>query len=258
MLDKLLVLHRASEDTEQRRQLTEEIQACIDKTDLEYLLTNVPQAIDRALDGLRRVAEIVRSLKAFSHLDQKQLADAQLNQLVDTALTLAANEYKYVAEVVRDYADSPTVRCHVGGISQMILNLLVNAAHAIAERTRDQSGLGRITVSTLDEGDWALISISDNGAGVPENIRARIFAPFFTTKPVGKGTGQGLAISWTIVTQEHHGQLWFESEVGVGTTFYIRIPKDPEQRKLVSDVVPRDSGIAQRGELDHGQLTKAS
>jgi PAS domain S-box-containing protein len=229
VLEKLLALQRAGDDPQLRNKLSAQAQACIEDVDLEYLQKNIPQAIDRSLAGLKRVAEIVRSLKAFSHLDQKEMTDAQLDQIIDTSLTLAANEYKYVAEVVRDYAELPTVRCHVGGISQVILNIVINAAHAIAEKIKDRPELGRITISTRDEGDYAVIRISDTGGGVPKQIRAKIFAPFFTTKPVGKGTGQGLAISWTIITQDHHGELWFESEEGIGTTFYIRIPKDPAQ-----------------------------
>ena len=228
VLDKLLALHRANEDPLLRSKLATDAETCIEQSDLEYLVENIPRAIDRSLDGLKRVAEIVRSLKAFSHLDQKEMTDAQLDHVIDTALTLAANEYKYVAEIVRDYAELPTVRCHVGGISQVILNILINAAHAIGEKIKDKPELGRITISTRDEGDNVLIRISDTGAGVPEHIRPKIFAPFFTTKPVGKGTGQGLAISWTIITQDHHGELWFESEEGSGTTFHIRIPKNLE------------------------------
>jgi signal transduction histidine kinase len=229
VLDKLLALHESAEEPERRRQLTAEARTCVEQADLEYLRSNIPQAIERSIAGLKRVGEIVRSLKAFSHLDHKEMEEAQLDQLIDNSLTLAAHEYKYVAEIVRDYADIPTVHCHVGSLSQVILNLVVNAAHAIAEKTTDKAQLGRITIGLRDQGEAVLITISDTGAGIPENIRTRIFAPFFTTKPVGKGTGQGLAISWNIVTQEHRGQIWFESEVGVGTTFFVRIAKDPKQ-----------------------------
>lgn len=226
VLDKLLALQRAGDDPNERTRLLAEAQASIEDADLEYLLHSMPKAIERSLNGLKRVAEIVRSLKAFSHLDQKEMVEASLEQLIDDALTLASNEYKHVAAVVRDYSSGLTVQCHTGGISQVILNLLVNAAHAIGDRFAGQSELGRITIRTLDQGDSALISISDTGAGIPEAIRPRIFTPFFTTKTVGKGTGQGLAISWNIITKEHHGDIWFESEVGVGTTFHVRIPKD--------------------------------
>ena len=231
VLDKLLALKLALDDPKRCKELAAEAQRLIDDADLEYLLENMPQAIERSLIGLKRVAEITRSLKAFSHLNQTEMDEARLDQLVDTALTLAANEYKYVAEIVRDYQDRPTVRCHVGGISQVILNLLINASHAVADKQKETSEFGQITIRTRDDGDYALFSISDTGTGIPEHIRTKIFAPFFTTKPVGKGTGQGLAISWSIITRDHHGELWFESEEGAGTTFYVRIPKDPDVTK---------------------------
>jgi signal transduction histidine kinase len=117
------------------------------------------------------------------------------------------------------------VLCHAGEFNQVILNLLINAAHAIAQAGENASGVkGRIVVSTSHDGEWAEISISDTGAGMPEAVRARVFEPFFTTKPVGQGTGQGLALVHTAIVRRHGGKVWFDSEVGKGTTFYIRIP----------------------------------
>jgi signal transduction histidine kinase len=157
------------------------------------------------------------------------MVESDLHALLENALTVATHEYKYVADVVRDFAELPAVRCHPGGIGQVVLNLVVNAAHAIGDRVSAGGERGRITVRAHRDDDHVVIAVADTGTGIPEAIRNRVFDPFFTTKEVGKGTGQGLAISWTIITEEHRGQLWFETEMGVGTTFYVRIPLEPPQ-----------------------------
>jgi len=165
-------------------------------------------------------------MKDFSHpgSEEKKLID--INKAIETTITVARNEWKYVAEVETHFdSDLPLVLCHAGEFNQVILNLLVNAAQAIAEAVGDGShGKGKITVSTAHDPDWAEISISDTGAGIPEAVRSRVFEPFFTTKPVGKGTGQGLALAHTAIVRRHRGKIWFDSEVGKGTTFYIRLP----------------------------------
>jgi signal transduction histidine kinase len=137
---------------------------------------------------------------------------------------VARNEYKYVAEVVTEFGDMPAVLCHVGALNQVFLNLIVNAAHAIGDVVGQGGSKGTIRIKTLKEGDLVRIDIADTGSGIPEAIRQRIFEPFFTTKEVGRGTGQGLAIARSIVVTKHHGSLTFESEVGKGTTFTIRLP----------------------------------
>ena len=165
-------------------------------------------------------------MKEFSHpgSDEKQIAD--INKAILTTLTVARNEWKYVSEVETFLAtDLEFVPCHVGEFSQVVLNLLVNSAHSIAQVVGDASGgKGRITIRTRQDKDWTDISIQDTGAGIPEEIRSRIFEPFFTTKGVGKGTGQGLALAHTTIVQKHGGRIWFESEIGKGTTFHIQLP----------------------------------
>jgi PAS domain S-box-containing protein len=195
-----------------------------DEIDLAYLLEHVPKALDRSVDGLSRVATIVRSMKEFAHPDQRDTSQVDLNHAIQSTLTIARNEYKYVADVHTDFGDVPLVTCNGGEINQVVLNLVVNAAHAIADRVRGTDRRGVITLSTLQAGDNAIITVADTGGGIPTEIGDRIFDPFFTTKEVGKGTGQGLAISRSVVIDKHGGQLSFASEAGVGTTFTIRLP----------------------------------
>ena len=178
-------------------------------------------------DGLSRIAEIVRSMKEFSHADQAEMSRVDLNRSIKSTLVIASTEYKYVADVVTDLApDLPLVTCHGGQINQAVLNLVVNAAHAIGDVVKGTPLKGKITVSTRVEGDYVVISVSDTGGGIPENIRPRIFDPFFTTKEVGKGTGQGLSIAHNAI-KSHGGQFDFDTEMGKGTTFRVRLPLEP-------------------------------
>jgi len=165
-------------------------------------------------------------MKEFSHPGVEEKRSIDINKAIETTITVARNEWKYVAEVeTRFDFDLPLVLCHAGEFNQVILNLLINAAQAIAQSLGDSSQeKGKIVVSTSHDEDWAEISISDTGAGIPEAVRSRVFEPFFTTKPVGKGTGQGLALAHTAIVRRHGGKIWFDSEVGKGTTFYIRMP----------------------------------
>jgi PAS domain S-box-containing protein len=198
--------------------------------DLDYVLKNVPESIDRAIDGLNRVADIVRAMKEFAHPDQKEMSQSDLNRGIQSTLTVARNEYKYVADVETEFGEIPSVMCSVGEINQAILNVVVNAAHAIEDAVKGTDKKGRITVRTQLSGDDVVISVADNGGGIPEAIRERIFDPFFTTKDVGKGTGQGLPIARSVVVDKHGGEFTFETEVGKGTTFFIRLPIQGRQR----------------------------
>ncbi len=192
--------------------------------DLDYLMENTPLAINDAVGGLQRITTIVRSMKEFAHPDQAQKAFADLNHAIESTLVIAHNEYKYVAKLETDFEELPLVLCHLGEINQVILNLVVNAAHAIGDVVKDSGTLGSITVRTRRIGPKVQISIADTGGGIPEAVRAKIFDPFFTTKEVGKGTGQGLAIARTVVVGKHKGSLRFETEIGKGTTFFIELP----------------------------------
>jgi signal transduction histidine kinase len=137
---------------------------------------------------------------------------------------VARNEWKYVSDLVRDFdEDLPAIICYPGDINQVVLNLIVNAAHAIKEKIHEGEK-GQISVATRLRGEFVEISVADTGAGIPEAIRGRVFDPFFTTKEVGKGTGQGLALAYTVVVKKHGGKIWFETEVGKGTTFFVALP----------------------------------
>ncbi|MBV9949333.1 MAG: PAS domain S-box protein [Myxococcales bacterium] len=204
--------------------LAAELQTAEEDADLDYLSEKLPRALERALDGLQRVATIVGGMKAFAHPDQREMAPSDLNHAIQTTLTIARNEYKYVAEVETDFGDLPRVVCHVGELNQVFLNIIVNAAHAIGDVVRGTETKGRIRVRTWCEDGSAFVAISDTGGGIPEGIRHRIFDPFFTTKEVGRGTGQGLAIARSVVVEKHRGELTFESAIGQGTTFTIRLP----------------------------------
>ena len=204
--------------------------------DIEDLKRELPPALDRVVDGLARIAEIVRSMKEFSHVDQREMSRVDLNRAINSTLIIARSEYKYVAEVQTDFADLPLVTCHGGQINQVVLNLVVNAAHAIADKNKGQPSpeKGLITVTSRIEDGFAVISIGDSGGGIPEAIRKRIFEPFFTTKEVGRGTGQGLSIAHNVI-KAHGGKLDFVTELGKGTTFNVRLPLgDAEQESAVA------------------------
>ena len=195
--------------------------------DLGFIASEVPRAIDQSLDGARRVARIVRAMKEFSHPDSAEKTATNLNKAIESTVTVARNEWKYVSELVTEFDDAlPPVVCYPGDINQVMLNLIVNAAHAIKEKIKDGEK-GRITVRTKMLGGCVELSVTDTGSGIPEAIRSRIFDPFFTTKEVGKGTGQGLALAYAVVVKKHGGKIWFETKVGEGTTFFITLP-NPE------------------------------
>jgi PAS domain S-box-containing protein len=225
------LLDRYQEICEEARQGTasEELirraEAARIEADWEYAREEVPKAIDHALQGIERVAKIVRAMKEFSHVNQcLEKTAADINRAVESTLIVARNELKYVAEVQTRYGDLPPVICHLGDLNQVFLNLLINAAHAIGDVVRGTGTKGRIGVRTSQVGDWVEIAISDTGTGIPEVIQDKIFDPFFTTKEIGKGTGQGLALARAVVVEKHGGTLTFETESGKGTTFYVRLP----------------------------------
>jgi signal transduction histidine kinase len=197
--------------------------------DVELLRAEVPEAFERTADGIRQVASIVKAMKTFAHASPEKLP-VDLNAAVENTLSVARNEYKYVADLQTELGQIPDVTCNAGGIRQVLLNLIVNAAHAIADKAAGADVRGTIRIKTELCGSVVRISIADTGAGIPEAVRGRIFEPFFTTKAQGRGTGQGLAISRSIITQ-HGGKLWFETELGQGTTFFVQLPIEAEERR---------------------------
>ena len=192
-----------------------------DDIDIEFLLEEVPMAITQTLDGINRVAGIVRAMKAFGHPGTEEKTQANLTETITNTLIVASNEIKYVADVETHLGDLPLVHCHPGDINQVVLNLVVNAAHAITSADR---GRGTITVSTRHDDTHATIEVTDTGTGVPPEIADKLFDPFFTTKEIGTGTGQGLALVRTLVVDRHGGTIDFTTEYGTGTTFTVRLP----------------------------------
>jgi two-component system, NtrC family, sensor kinase len=193
--------------------------------DVGYLREAVPKALERVGEGLARMAEIVRAVKDFGRPDCRDKVATDLKRSVLSTLAVCRNEYKYVADVVTEFGDLPLVTCHPGEVNQVFLNLIVNAAHAVGEVVSGTERRGKIVIRTERDGDYALVSVEDTGGGIPLEARSRIFDPFFTTKVVGRGTGLGLPISRNIVEQ-HRGSLTFQTEVGHGTKFVVRLPFD--------------------------------
>ncbi|MEO8327083.1 MAG: ATP-binding protein, partial [Nitrospirota bacterium] len=207
-------------------QLFQQVKTIADDADLVYTMNEIPKALDQSLDGTQRVTNIVGAMKDFSHPGTGEKIATDLNSVIGNTIIVSRNEWKYVAEVRTELDPGlPPVPCLRGELSQVILNLIVNAAHAIADVVRNEEGKkGLITISTRTDAHCVEIRITDTGTGIPLESRNKIFDPFFTTKEVGKGTGQGLAISHTVVVKKHGGTLTFETEMGTGTTFLIRLP----------------------------------
>ena len=185
--------------------------------DLDFLRSDVVALLGESREGLERVKKIVQDLKDFSHVDEAELQEADLNAGLESTLNVVWNEIKYKAEIVRQYGELPPVRCIPGQLNQVFMNLLVNAAQAIDER-------GTITLRSGRAGDEVWIEIADSGHGMPAEVRKRIFEPFFTTKPVGKGTGLGLSLAYDIVVKKHAGRIDVESAPGQGTRFRLWLP----------------------------------
>jgi PAS domain S-box-containing protein len=219
--------NRAKQQPELTSDVTK-IEETIEEIDLEYLNEETTNAIDQSISGASQVASIVLAMKEFAHPGSKDMALADLNRIISNAVAVCKNEWKYVADTKLDLSDDlPNVKCLAGEISQVLLNIIVNAAHAIEATEQEEKGTITITSELKDK--QAEIRITDTGTGIPEEIQAYVFNPFFTTKDVGRGTGQGLAIAQDIVMGKHHGELLFETEQGVGTTFIIRLPLDREE-----------------------------
>ncbi len=204
-------------------ELKPRLEALADKFDLDFMLEDSPKAIKQAQEGVERVAEIVKAMKSFSHVEQNQSKQSiNLHQALNSALTISRTSYKYIAEVETDFSPEVcNIECYAGELNQVFLNLIINAAHAIEE---NQDGIGRIKIVTQKLDDSIEILIQDNGAGIPLAIQEKVFNLFFTTKEVGKGTGQGLSLAYSVIVDKHGGKLFFESSPGLGTTFHIQLP----------------------------------
>jgi len=203
-----------------------EIAAIESDADATFVFTEGPAASERTLRGVVRVAEIVRALRAFAHPDSDAMSPGDVNAAIRDATLVGKSEYKRVASLVLELEELPPIACNQNELTQVFLNLLLNATHAIEEMGPGR--MGTIKISSSAGKDFVRVTVSDDGAGIPEAVQPRIFEPFFTTKPLGKGTGQGLALAYRIVEDHHHGSLTFATAVHEGTTFCVRIPiRDP-------------------------------
>lgn len=216
--------------------LLKEIEALEEAINVEYLAKEIPNAINQSLEGISKVGQLVSAMKEFSHPGKGKKDLADLNRAIASTAKIAQNEWKYVAELELDMEkDLPVVYCHIGEINQVVLNMIINAAQTIKEKTAEAESpipKGKIIIRTRLSGDHVSIIIADTGKGIPSLIINKIFNPFFTTKDLGIGTGQGLAISREIVQQRHSGQINVESVVGIGTTFTVDLPMGSQGRGL--------------------------
>ena len=202
-------------------ELLEALFSAMEEADMEFLLEEIPLAIEQTLDGADNVARIVKAMKEFSHPGSEETQEIDLNKALQSTLTVSKNEWKYCAQLKTDFEeDLPPILCMPGELNQAFLNLIVNAGHAITDSGKE----GLLHVSTQREGDAVEIRITDSGCGIPESAKPRIFDPFFTTKAVGRGTGQGLAVVHSVVVEKHGGEISFDSKEGQGTTFIIKLP----------------------------------
>lgn len=199
------------------------------ENELDYLTNEIPRCLEQSMEGLKRIGKIVGSLKEFSHPSGEEKSYADLNRAIETTVAVSKHEWKYVADLVTELDPSlPKVHCLIDEINQAVLNLIVNASHATEDANKLTGAVkGLITIRSRKEADNAIIEVQDTGTGIPEHVRDRIFEPFYTTKPVGRGTGQGLAIVQAVIVKKHHGKISFTTEIGKGTTFRLSLPLSP-------------------------------
>jgi len=223
-VERMVAVHCANQPTDTS---VGEAGALIKLLKLPYLKKNMPAALDQSLDGLRRMAGIVGAMKNFSHPTTDAAEPAEIVEIIENAVAIGRSEWQDVADLdVVVQPNLPPLPCHRDEIGQVILNLIVNAAHAIGDvmSTAGTARRGRIEIAAEQSGDFLQLSVKDNGTGIPVDARSRVFDPFFTTKAVGRGTGQGLSISYAIVVQHHGGEIFFDTVDGQGTTFHVRLP----------------------------------
>jgi PAS domain S-box-containing protein len=196
-----------------------------ERENLNFLISESPMAVQQAIEGITRVRNIVSAMKEFSHPGTKEMTLVDLNLTLEKALTVSRNEWQYCCNLETNYdANLPLIPCFADEINQVFLNIIVNAAHAVEETVNDDEWKkGTLRIETHHRDPWVEVFIRDTGPGIPEAIQDQIFHPFFTTKDVGKGTGQGLSLAKSAV-EKHGGEISFQSEQGAGTTFTIRLP----------------------------------
>jgi two-component system, NtrC family, sensor kinase len=209
------------------------------RNDLAFYAEEIPKAIEQTLEGIGRISKIVSSMKQFSHPGTQQKIPYDVNKIVDDVVTITRNEWKYVSEMelVLDKT-LPLIECFPNAISQVLLNIIVNAAQAINSRYGAENGIkGMIKIETWRKDRNIEIVISDNGIGMSDKVKEKIFDPFFTTKEIGKGTGQGLAIAFSVINDIHGGTITVESDVNKGAMFIISLPTDQKAKNGSNDEI---------------------
>ncbi len=208
------------------KELLADVEAKAKQLRMRFLSSKIPKALDAMIEGVGAVSHLVRSMKEFSHPGTDDKVPTDINAAIQTTVTISRHEWKYVADVETDLDEEiPLVPCLPGELNQVILNLIINASHAISDVVGEsEDARGKIMISTRSEDHWAEIRIADTGTGMSERVRDKIFDPFFTTKKVGHGTGQGLAIARSIIVDKHGGSIAVESAEGEGALFVIRLP----------------------------------
>lgn len=220
----LLMAHFREEFTMEHAPLSK-LYSILSNLDLKFYTTEIPSTFDRIFDGMKRIANIVQAMNRFSHNSGSIKTEVNINEVIENTIQISRNEWKYIAEIQTDL--DPNLNSITGKaneIGQVLLNIIINATHSISESIQTTSRRGIISIASCNVDGGVKISIQDNGVGIPEGIHDKIFNLFFTTKPLGKGTGQGLAIAYDIVVNKHCGNIYFTSELGANTTFYLFFP----------------------------------
>jgi PAS domain S-box-containing protein len=226
LIKKYDKLQELSKEEKFSENILTDIENLTESISLDYVLKEIPKAIDESLKEISQVANIVKSMKEFSHPGAKEKKLTDINNALQNSIIVSKNEWKYHADMKTNFQkDLPLIPAHPGELNQAFLNIIINAAHAIKDGLKDkEASKGEITISSKRIDDKIEISISDSGTGIPEDAKDKIFDPFFTTKEIGSGTGQGLFIAHSVVVEKHNGSVEVESEMGKGTTFYLRFP----------------------------------
>ncbi len=221
-------LWTAAKDGTIDEKLILKVETLLEEADIDYLMEEVPSAIESTFEGIGRVRKIVEFMKEFSHPGSDEKVMTDIHHSIENTAIVSKNEWKYVADLTMELEpDLPKVFCNPNEINQVFLNLILNAGHAISEKlgpNAQEKGIIKIVTRTSD--NWVEIRISDSGTGIPDDIKGRVFDPFFTTKEVGKGTGQGLAIAHSFIVERHNGKIDIETSKGEGSSFIVKLPLD--------------------------------
>ena len=230
MLDMYKHMQAIIDSGEDAKEVMRSLDLYASKYRIEYIVEQIPKAIEQSQKGIEKVANIVKIMKEFSHPGSKEKTTVDINRALRNTIEVTRNRWKYVADVETNFdASLPEILGFPGELNQVFLNIIINAAQAIEETPeKGEKKKGLITISTSQDKEWVIASIRDSGVGIPKDAAAKIFEPFFTTKRIGMGTGQGLAISHSVVVDKHGGRITFDTKVGKGTTFHVWLPRHPQ------------------------------